>query len=261
MPPTCPDDVATVVAAGILAATLAALCHETLGHGIGCVAVGGQITLLTSIWFRCHGATSLTDAGGAIASLLCGALALMAPSNHVRSPVVYLILLMFGAISLFWLAAQLVAHAAFNRDDWHFIALRNHWPWGWRPVFMIVGVMAYALVMRWTLILLRDAAAPGSQAIRRAYLASAASAGVAGLMWSPEPARSAVEGLLALGVAPLGLLVVAELARPGRAQAGTRAIARSWCLMAISLVVFAGFVLVQGRGVGPLASAPVTNTL
>jgi hypothetical protein len=58
------DDSATVIAAGILAATLAAVCHETLGHGLGCVIDGGRVTLLTSIWFRCHGATSLTDAAG-----------------------------------------------------------------------------------------------------------------------------------------------------------------------------------------------------
>ncbi|GLH77382.1 hypothetical protein SSBR45G_22900 [Bradyrhizobium sp. SSBR45G] len=38
--PTQRDDVATVAAAGILAATLAAFCHETIGHGIGCIAAG-----------------------------------------------------------------------------------------------------------------------------------------------------------------------------------------------------------------------------
>jgi hypothetical protein len=59
-PPALRDDLPTVVAAGVLTATLAALCHETLGHGLGCLAVGGRITLLTSIWFRCHGAKSLT---------------------------------------------------------------------------------------------------------------------------------------------------------------------------------------------------------
>lgn len=62
------DHSGTVIAAGVLAATLAAICHETLGHGLGCIGVGGRITLLTSIWFQCKGATSLTDAGGSIAS-------------------------------------------------------------------------------------------------------------------------------------------------------------------------------------------------
>lgn len=67
------DDAATVIAIGALAATLADVCHETLGHGLGCFAASGRITLLTSIWFRCQGATALTDAGGPLASLIAGA--------------------------------------------------------------------------------------------------------------------------------------------------------------------------------------------
>jgi hypothetical protein len=63
----------------VLAGTLVALCHATLGHGIGCIAVGGHITLLTFIWLRCYGATSLTDAGGGIADVLLGSITLMVP--------------------------------------------------------------------------------------------------------------------------------------------------------------------------------------
>ena len=91
------DDVATVAAAGVLAATLAALFHETVGHGIGCVAAGGYVTLLTSIWFRCYRGTSLTDAGGAIAGVIFGALAFMVPLHRVRNTAIRLALLMFGA--------------------------------------------------------------------------------------------------------------------------------------------------------------------
>jgi hypothetical protein len=248
------DDVATVAAAGVLAATLAALCHETIGHGVGCLAVGGRITLLTSIWFRCHGATSLTDAGGAIASVVFGALALKIPTTLFRSQAVRLSLLVFGSVSLFWFAAQLIDHAAFNRDDWHFIALRMHWPWEWRPLMIGLGVVAYAAIVRWTFLRLRNTAAPGAPAIRLAYLASVGSAALAGLMWPIEPTRSAVEALLTLGVAPLGLLLAARLAQSGAEPAGTRVIARSWPLIAVSLLLFATFALVQGRGLGPLAN-------
>lgn len=66
------DDLATVVAADVLAATLADICHETIGHGLDCLVDAGRIVLLTSIWFRCHGATSLTDAAGPLASLMFG---------------------------------------------------------------------------------------------------------------------------------------------------------------------------------------------
>ena len=248
------DDVATVAAAGVLAATLAALFHETVGHGIGCVAVGGYVTLLTSIWFRCHGATPLTDAAGAIAGMIIGALALMIPPHRVHNTAIRLALLMFGAISLFWVAAQLITHPVFDRDDWHFIALRMHWPWIWRPTLAIIGVVSYAAIVRWIVILLHSAAAPSTRAIRLAYVAAAASAAFAGLMWSPQPARSALEGLLTLGVAPLGLLLAARLTSAKHRPSGIGTIARSWSFILVSLVIFACFALVQGRGLGPLAN-------
>lgn len=183
-----PDDTATVLAAGVLAATLAAVFHETIGHGIGCAAIGGDVTLLTSIWYRCHGATSLTDAGGAIAGVMA-----------------------------------------------------------------IIGVLAYAAIVRWIAVLLRSAAAPGPRAIRLAYLGSAVSAAFAGQMWSPEPIHSAVEGLLTLGAAPLGLLG-ASSSRAEQKHAGAGTIARSWSFLVLALVIFAAFALVQGRGLGPLAN-------
>lgn len=248
------DDLWTVAAAGVLAATLAALCHETLGHGVGCLAVGGHIALLTSIWFRCHEAALLTDAGGGIASVFFGALAFIVPLKRIDSPAMRLSQLIFGAISLFWFAAQLVFHAALDRDDWHFIALRLHWQPVWRPIMAAIGLAAYVAVMRWTLVLLRDPAAPGSRAVRLAYIAAAVSAALAGLMWSPGPMRSAAEGLVTLGVAPLGLLAINRRAGVGSGQAEDRVIARSWPLIAISFTVFIAFALVQGRGLGPLAT-------
>ena len=69
------DDTPTAMAVGALAATLA-LCHETLGHGLGCVGAGGHVTLLTSIVFRCSHWSAIADAGGPLGNLVAGSLAL-----------------------------------------------------------------------------------------------------------------------------------------------------------------------------------------
>ena len=71
------DDIPTALAAGILAATLAAVVHETVGHGMGCLTDGGMITVLTSIWFRCQGAAGLTVAAGPVASAVVGLVTLL----------------------------------------------------------------------------------------------------------------------------------------------------------------------------------------
>ncbi len=246
------DDAATVVAIGVLAATLAATWHETLGHGLGCVIDGGRITLLTSIWFHCQGATSLTDAAGPLASLAGGLAAFgllpIAGTNRLAR----FLLTLFGAINLFWFAGQLIDHAAVNRDDWAIIARRNHWPSIWRPISIALGVAVYAGGIALSAAALRRKDAPRWPVIALAYAAGAASAVIAGLMWHPAPIRSALEGFLTLGIAPLGLLVAAR--RAARGPDTTSPIPRSWPLIAASAVLFVVFLLVQARGLGPLAT-------
>jgi hypothetical protein len=56
----------------VLAVTLTTVWHETVRHGAGCLAVGGRITFLTGVSFRCRGAMAFTDAAGPLASLLAG---------------------------------------------------------------------------------------------------------------------------------------------------------------------------------------------
>jgi hypothetical protein len=243
-------DMATVAGAGVFAATLAALCHETLGHGLGCAIDGGRITLLTSIWFRCQGAMSLTDAGGPLASLVGALLAFALLRFTAPGRVARFVLILFAGYSLFWFAGQLIDHAIVNGDDWAIIARRNQWPAMWRPIAVALGIAAYAGGIALTTAALRGKDAPGLRAVALAYAAGALSAVVAGLMWQPAPLRSALEALLTLGIAPLGLLVAARrAARDGNAPP----IARSWPWIAASAVLYVVFLVVQARGLGPLA--------
>jgi hypothetical protein len=246
------DDIATVTACGILSATLAATFHETIGHGLGCYADGGVVTLLTSIWFRCRGGSSLTDAAGPIASLLAGltGLAVLRKRNLGGAP--WLSLVLFTAFSLFWFAAQLVFHALTNGDDWAIIARRHQWPWLWRPSAVVLGIAFYAATI-WSIDkALRDNGSVHWHSILIGYAAGMASAVLAGLMWAAMPLRSATEGFLTLGVASLGLLVIATTAR--RVCGAHRLpIKRSRRLIATGWGLFVAFLFLQGRGIGSLA--------
>ncbi len=42
---------------------------DALGHGIGCITVGGRIMALTAMRFRRNGAKALTAAGGQLVNL------------------------------------------------------------------------------------------------------------------------------------------------------------------------------------------------
>ena len=245
------DDPATVIAVGVLAASLADVVHEAMGHGLGCIAVGGQIALLTSIWFRCHDATALTDASGPIGSLVAGLAAFAVLAWTKPDRVLRLFLVMLGAISLLWFAGQLIFHALHNRDDWFFVARQMGWPTAWRPISVALGAGCYYATMRLSAAALPATQPPWRRAIRLAYGASVASAVIAGLLWRPEPIRSGVEAFQTLGVLPVGLLFL----RTGRvAPTDAVPIRRSWRWIIAGGVVYAVFAAVQGRGVGPLAA-------
>jgi len=243
------NDTATVIALGVLAATLADICHETLGHGLGCFSAGGHITLLTSTWFHCSKWSALADAGGPLGNLVAGFLAL-AILNYTRpTPAVRLLLLLLGALSLFWFTAQLTFESLTHRqDDWYW-ALQMFG--SWRPVGAVVGVGGYVLVGESISALSRKQHGPNAHAIRLGYAAAAASAVIAGLLFRPEPFRSALEGFLMFGIAPLGLLSVARQARQdvGK-EIGTGSVPNSWIWICVGVVIFGLFLFIQARGLG-----------
>lgn len=252
------DDVATVVALGVLAATLAAICHETLGHGLGCLGSGGHVALLTSIWFRCTKWSAIADAGGPAGNLAAGLLALAFLRYCRWDATVRFLLLLSAAFNLFWFTAQLAFESLTDRhDDWYWVLQMN--PPVWRIAGAIVGVGGYVIAARMVAAVIRVHGGPKSHAIRLGYAAATASAAVAGLMWPPERLRSALEGLLTLGVTSLVLLSIARRAdRDGGNGAGDRSVPRSWIWISASAVLFGVFLLIQARGLGPVAMSALS---
>jgi hypothetical protein len=247
------DDLGTVIACGVLSATLAAICHETLGHALACYMSGSQVTLLTSIWIRCREASNLTVAAGPIVSLVAGLIGLVLLRRRGIDGAWRLALTLFCAFNLFWFAGQLIFHALTNADDWAIIAGRFQWPWFWRPISVVIGGVCY-VAATWSIAkALRDRGPLTSSSILIGYGSGAASAFLAGLMWAAMPIRSAMEGFLALGVAPVGLFVIAWSEKRYRTSA-EMPILRSRPMIAMSLTLFVIFILVQGRGLGSLAS-------
>lgn len=253
------DDTATVVAVGVLAATLAAVCHETLGHVLGCLGSGGHVTLLTSIWFRCSKWSVVTGAGGPAGNLVAGFLAVALLRRSGWSATAKLFLLLSAGIDLFWFTGQLAFESLTSRhDDWSW-ALQMGWPSVQRWVGVIVGIGGYALAARVIAAVHSKEASPEEHAIRLGYAGAAASAVLAGLMWRPEPLRTALEGFLTLGVLPFALLSIARKAgRDGEEGMGNRSVPRSWLWIAVCGAIFGVFLLFQARGVGSMATSKLS---
>jgi hypothetical protein len=164
-----------------------------------------------------------------------------------------LALALFCAFSLFWFAGQLIFHALTNADDWGIVARRSQWPWFWRPVAVVLGTACYVAVV-WSIAkALRDSGLVRSSSILIGYAAGVASASLAGVMWAVMPMRSAMEGFLTLGIAPLGIFAIAASTNRYRTVPALP-ILRSARLVTVSVTLFVIFLLVQGRGLGSLAS-------
>jgi hypothetical protein len=79
------------------------------------------------------------------------------------------------------------------------------------------------------------------------------------MMWRPEPFRSALEGFIAFGIAPLGLLGVARRAnRDLRRDAAAGSVPRSWIWISICAVLFGIFLFLQAQGLGSLAASTLS---
>jgi len=114
----------------------------------------------------------------------------------------------------------------------------------------------YVLAARVVAALHRKETSLEGYAIRLGYAAAAASAILAGLMWRPEPLRTALEGFLTLGALPFALLSIARNAgRDGEEGVGARAVPRSWVWIAVCGAIFGVFLFVQARGLGSMATS------
>src|ERR1041385_633854 len=98
-----PDDPATLGAIGVAAYIFADLVHECLGHAVICLVTGGQVTLLTSVFFRSQPWSRMTDVAGPSANLVVGSLLRMALRYDKKwSAQTRFFLSLAVAFNLFW---------------------------------------------------------------------------------------------------------------------------------------------------------------
>ena len=109
-------------AIGMLAFMLACIAHEAVGHGGMCVALGGYITLLTSVYFRCSHPHWLVDAAGPGMNLVVGiACWAVLATRELRSAQWRLFVVLAMAFNLFWGTGYFVYSAVTGEGDWSFL--------------------------------------------------------------------------------------------------------------------------------------------
>lgn len=137
--------------AAAIAFIVACVSHEVIGHGGLCLAGGGRITWLSSVYFHCSNGGPFGAAAGPIANLLVGALCWwLLQQAHLSSPSARLLVVLSMAFNLFWGAGYFIFSAIVDTGDWawflHDLALKPLWLW--RSGMGALGIFLYVLAVR-----------------------------------------------------------------------------------------------------------------
>lgn len=239
---------ATSVAAGTSAFVIACIAHEAIGHGGACLASGGRIELLTSVFFRCAPSPWWVDLAGPATNALvaCVALALLRLPSTMSAATRLLFVLVF-AFDGGWAAGYAIYSAVTIRGDLAFLfdGIAMPQSMALRIALGTAGVFLYVAVVRAAMARLPASApvvVPCFAAIALGCMAAAAFPGAT----LPVLREGLLEGI----GATLGLLLAS---RPGALRVASRDEGMpEWparYLMACAVAAIA-FVWVLGHGIG-----------
>ncbi len=248
------DNIPTIAAVGLLAYASADIGHHALGHGAACLAGGGRIVSLSSIFVDCTVIGTAIDLSGPLANLLLGLCALVAVRALKRaSAAAQLFCILVAAFNLLWFAMQLVFSTATGTDDWAWALHEFHVTGVLRAALIIIGVLAYLATVRITAAELLTYARPRARVSMIIWIvwltAGALACATAALDQHTLVAllrHAAPQSLLN----SIGLLFVPGLAAKRASSSGARPaldLAISWIVAA--LIVGAASILFLGPGI------------
>jgi hypothetical protein len=142
------DNLITIAAIGLIAYVSADFAHHALGHGGACLALGGKIKSLSSIFVDCSLRGTAIDLAGPIANLVLGLIALLVV-RFLNSPsTTRLFFILVAAFNLFWIELQFVFSAATKTDDWAWAIKQLSINDLCRYSMVVVGILIYIITIR-----------------------------------------------------------------------------------------------------------------
>jgi hypothetical protein len=138
------DDALTVCAISLLAAMLADVIHEGLGHGALALITGTQSGVLTTVAWSSGLDSKLVAAGGTLANLTAGIVFWIALRSAKRASVqLRFFLLTSAAFNLLAGTGYFFFSGVTNFGDWAVVIADLHPHWLWRTLLVVIGIGAY----------------------------------------------------------------------------------------------------------------------
>jgi hypothetical protein len=138
------DDMATVCAISLLAAILANVLHEGLGHAATALLTGTKSGVLTTVAWSSDFDSRLVAAGGTLANLAAGMVFWIAlRSTRSASVRLRFFLLISLAFNPFVGTGYFFFSGVTNFGDWAEVIAGLHAHWLWRTLLVVVGMTSY----------------------------------------------------------------------------------------------------------------------
>ncbi len=238
--------ISTLCALAAAAFVVACVAHEAIGHGGACLATGGTIKLLTSVYFRCAPSRPVIDAAGPLTNLVVAAIVAGLLLKTVKSNLLRPFLALVRAFNGFWGAGYLIFSAITNTGDWAFVLrdLQLQPLWLWRTAMAPLGAFLYVVSLR----LVAGHLARGTP-LFAAYTVAGIVACSSTFFYPgailPAIQEAAKESLLAA----VGLVLLAFRRSQSHLPAGAVTVPFSFPILALSAFIVVLFWLILGRGI------------
>lgn len=143
-PSTVRDETLTVCAIAVLAAMIASVLHEGIGHAAIALLTGAQSGLLTAVAWSSEYDSRLVAAGGTLVNLAAAGLFWIVLRSARRASVeLRYFLLLNLAFNLFDGTGYFLFSGVTDFGDWATVIHPMHPHWAWRLALIVVGVAAY----------------------------------------------------------------------------------------------------------------------
>jgi hypothetical protein len=255
-------DPLTIASIGIVAYIVGNIIHEGLGHGGACLVTGGRLLLITAVNMDCSPDNRFVIAGGSLMNAVSAVFFffLTRITSRTRPHLKYFAWLSM-TLNLLSPAGYLAFSGIGGFGDWAQFTQGFRPQWAWRMSMAVVGIGAYTLFVRWSLLALRPLIGSDSRerrlhAVRLTmlpYFAGGIVECIAGalnpqgwLLVALSAAASTFGGSSALLWAPNWLRGSSIPAGP---DASPMPIPRNWPWIAGAAVIAVSFILILGPGI------------
>jgi hypothetical protein len=162
------DNLATLIAIGLLAYASADIAHHVLGHGGACFALGGHVISLSSIFVDCTVRNYFADMAGPFANLAVGLIALAA-ARRAKNASTSLFLSLAAGFNLLWFALQFLSSIATRTDDFAWLTFQAGA--AVRYGLIAFGALLYVIFIRLASAAMADFAKPATRLRRVVWIA------------------------------------------------------------------------------------------